>query len=655
MGGDDFEVKRDVDIAADVKTMITETIVRMLSHDVDTPVLVESMMIDVSAIEDIDLDDLIANIGAGGVSTERVRLVGSMVSVNGAQACQQATETPAEDTSVSACFEMVGKDLEVNTMLFGTIAAADAYVQQRVDAMDWLQGQPKACKAGIQHLLCGHFLEECTDGTVCASTCNRAFAFCVGNDVPPSIERCTGWTSVIGDACGYDLDFTCPLNHVAYPTCTFRASGSLIGGAASFAACNISLVLPGRAGEISEAVTDKDGKFLIAADQTLDDSDAFLYVRPSNDTCQSTLTNSSLGLRLRATTVASVISPLNTLKATLVLNGMTHSAAQETVLTALGLPAIDPWDMERYDVYTDLRRPECELPAACKRFLASNIQVANLMSLGEAVVGVGEDDQVAEDEPEPEPANATDATEAELEVGEGAAEGEGRRQLQLAQRAFAVADVLVQELQRAVAYEESVDLGSDDLVLSLLREAKVLTGVETSAVVVEAVALAVSGVNRYASAELSESSGGKVDLLSTANAVSLLVDGPMMEQAVGMLAVTEEDLILESAAAFSAAFSSESVEGEAPTLEQRVLEEAAKVGSIEALSAPPEPEPEPEPEPGPEPEPEPEPEPPEPEPEDEAAGTPDDEGGDPPLHCRALSELPDFLRLLTAMSCVLLG
>ena len=90
MGGDDFEVKRDVDIAADVKTMITETIVRMLSHDVDTPVLVESMMIDVSAIEDIDLDDLIANIGAGGVSTERVRLVGSMVSVNGAQACQQA-------------------------------------------------------------------------------------------------------------------------------------------------------------------------------------------------------------------------------------------------------------------------------------------------------------------------------------------------------------------------------------------------------------------------------------------------------------------------------------------------------------------------------------------------------------------------------------
>ena len=60
-------------------------------------------------------------------------------------------------------------------------------------------------------------------------------------------------------------------------------------------------------------------------------------------------------------------------------------------------------------------------------------------------------------------------------------------------------------------------------------------------------------------------------------------------------------------------------------------------------------------EPDPEPEPEPAPEPPEPEPEDEAAGTPDDEGGDPPLHCRALSELPDFLRLLTAMSCVLLG
>ena len=50
-------------------------------------------------------------------------------------------------------------------------------------------------------------------------------------------------------------------------------------------------------------------------------------------------------------------------------------------------------------------------------------------------------------------------------------------------------------MQRAVAYAETVVLGEAELVLALLREAKVVTKVDTSPVVVETIAASLSAVN----------------------------------------------------------------------------------------------------------------------------------------------------------------
>jgi hypothetical protein len=346
-------------------------------------------------------------------------------------------------------------------------------------------------------------------------------------------------------------------------------------------------------------------------------------------------------MQLRASSLAFVISPFSTLKAALLQLGATRRGADETILTALGLPL--PWDrflgqsefdLERYDVFSDMRKPQCEV-ASCAEMLSASIQLESILSVGEQIVGVNEDQLLADlVEEQNAVANATVASPGpgvgrRRQQSPADGDDQGVTELLKDNRAdeivFALSHVLAEKMQRAVAYAETVVLGDAELVLSLLREAKVVTMVDTSPVIVETIAATLSALNTYthttlaAAASASNAEGGvggnvedRMGMLRTANTVGLLVQEALISQAHEMLLVAAdgqpEDL-LALAENVATEFDTEEA------ISAQVIEIAHMVGAIPQYEPPPEPEPEPEPGPEPEPEPQPEPEPPEPEPE----------------------------------------
>ena len=710
--------KLDAEIAADVKSTLVAMVVGTLKHeaapgpaqgqaqeDVES-LLVESMLIDVAAIADFNLDDVPDRVGLMGVSVERVRLVGSVVSVDGSWRCHRATATPGLDTTIITCFEVVGRDLQVNDMLFDSLAAADAYVAQKAAQIDWLDDQPLACKVGIQHMLCGHYLQECAHTSVCASACSRAFDFCNGPGVPNDGERCSGWTSVVGDACGYEVDFVCPFNHVAYPLCTYSVRGTLLSGGASLSDCNVTLVSEEDMLSLDSAVTDNDGRFLLRHHATIPPSSAFLRVVPGNPAagneseCRSTLTNQSLGMQLRGSTLATVISPLSTMKQALLSLGASRSSADETIIASLlgfnlgQMPAGSiGLDLDRYDVFSDMRKPECEM-VWCVQLLAASMQLETLFSVGETVIGVDEvqlRSDIRYEQQQLDLANSGGAGQgngngtagdilldgiggvasAAPDGAGGGGDGSGRRrtletlldscqqgtssddidqeqeeqeQREACRRSrrslqilkdnsaeeivFAVSHVLANKMQRAVAYSTTIDLSDTSIVLEVLREAKVVTMVETNRVIVETAATAVSGVNKQATMALLQTTGSlaaagsvavapttfadRIALLNTANTLGLLVATSITPSAVDMMAIVEPDELLASSVTFIENWpADDDVDLWAATMASA----AEGVGAIPEFERPLEPEPEPEPGPEPEPTPEPEPESIEPEPE----------------------------------------
>ena len=120
-------IKSDAEIGADVKDTLVNMVAGTLNHelrqhqqpptssatahDAEAMLLVESMLIDASCVVDANLDDIPRLVSLLGAPADRVRMVGTAISVDGSWQCSRATTTPGLDSSVKVCFEVAGRRL----------------------------------------------------------------------------------------------------------------------------------------------------------------------------------------------------------------------------------------------------------------------------------------------------------------------------------------------------------------------------------------------------------------------------------------------------------------------------------------------------------------------------------------------------------------
>jgi hypothetical protein len=635
---------RDLQVAAALKELLESLVAIVLRQNTTIRAPSQRIQISLSGIADLDLSNLVTRIrSASGGKGDQVRLLGAQLIVEGSWVSHAATALPGLSTTVSTCFEIASQSVRVNDLMFASVADADMYVSRRAAEITWLEGQPTACVAAMEQLLCGHFLQQGGFPTVCAETCERAFSLCPASSVPVDVQRCSGdsalkvadhWTSVIAGSCGYNLTFTCPWNHLAYPLCTYAVKG-LVVTTSTYSHCNVSLELARPPGTAAIVQTNSLGEFDLAAPLTLETGDAYVHVR-SNPLCQSTVFNGSLTMDLMASTHATVITPLSTLKAQLVMRQETHASANAKLEVALGVD-VSGVDLEHYDPVYDLRKPRCAV-STCRSVLAVMAQLSNMLSLGQALIY--------------NPYAIESANSANASNTTGATTGApGGRRLQsglIHSRSFTMARVLAARVQSFSQLGQVMNLSDAGFMLSLLQEARLAAVDDGDAStddcaelnacphsdVVAAVATVLSQVNQVALTEILGASAGAAaeaggaasgtTVLERANALRSVVDSDAgVRNRTMAMQLASRDAGLQSEAARQEAIDSFTTEFTAATVGAQVQSTRANIGSLGMVDIPePEPKPEPKPEPEPEPEPQAEPEP-QPEPEPEIGGTTD--------------------------------
>lgn len=280
----------DVESGAALMLLLERVVTAAVQRTILSSTPTEFFSVNAWCLADGNIAGLSAALDSAGVSVSGVTIETTVVTLESSLSCKRATAT----LGLSSCFGAVGKWIRLNTIMFGSIQDADAYIGQRVAGRGFLDDQTAECRAVLTQVLCADYLGECDKETLCTGTCDRAFDLCQLDSMAAPEQRCAGYTSMISATCGYDISFACPVNHHSYPLCYFSVHGVVLTGSARYAGCEVTVVgstIPEN--EVPAVASATDGRFELGHDSTVDEASARLVVK-TGPSCRSILTDRPL-------------------------------------------------------------------------------------------------------------------------------------------------------------------------------------------------------------------------------------------------------------------------------------------------------------------------------------------------------------------------